>query len=117
MNWSYVADIIKAMGHPVRLRILSILCEGDENVGDLAREIGTPHASVSQQLAILRMRGLVSRRHEAGHAVYSMKVAGIRDMISCMRRYEAQAHPPASDTSSLSETPVETAVQSNGGTQ
>jgi DNA-binding transcriptional ArsR family regulator len=49
----------KAVGNPVRLRIVAALCEGEENVGGLAERLDLKQAIVSQQLRILRMSGLV----------------------------------------------------------
>jgi len=79
-----VARILKAMGHPIRLQIVAILCEEDTHVGAMAERIGSAQAVVSQQLGILRMRGLVSRRRDAGRAVYSLAEPRLRQLVGCM---------------------------------
>ncbi len=58
------AQICKALADPKRLLILNELRDGEKTVGDLAKSLELPQATVSQHLAILRQRALVySRRH------------------------------------------------------
>ncbi len=80
----HIAMILKALGHPVRLQIVALLCERDTHVKELAERIGAPQAAVSQQLSILRMRELVARRREAGLAVYSLAEPRLRTLVECM---------------------------------
>lgn len=86
MDWYNTADTLKALGHPVRLQIVAILCETDENVGNLAHTIGASPSAISQQLSILRMRGLVSRQYNDGYAIYTLEEPRLRDLIACMSR-------------------------------
>ena len=80
----HIATILKAMGHPIRLQIVALLCERDTHVNALADQIGAPQSAVSQQLGILRMRGLVARRRESGLAVYSLAEPRLRTLVECM---------------------------------
>ena len=79
-----LAEILKALAHPTRLGIIAALCEDDAHVGALALHLGVPQALVSQQLRILRMRRLVSKRTEQGKAVYSLREQRLRQLISCL---------------------------------
>ena len=63
-----LSGILKSLAHPVRLRIVSVLCLNDERVGDLADLLGEKQAIISQKLRILRMRGLVFVRKGEGVA-------------------------------------------------
>ena len=60
-----VVDSLKALAHPVRLRIMQALTGTERNVGEIddAAEIGQP--TLSQQLAVLRNVGLVKTRKDA----------------------------------------------------
>ena len=49
-----VSEVLKAVAHPLRIRIVAILAEKDENVTALAETLEAPQAIVSQQLRILR---------------------------------------------------------------
>jgi DNA-binding transcriptional ArsR family regulator len=53
-----LAEMLRALGHPLRLRIVSLLCKKDRRVIELIQVLGAPQAIVSQQLRILRMSGL-----------------------------------------------------------
>lgn len=78
------AEVLKAVGHPLRLRIVAILCEEEQNVTDLALKLGVQQAIVSQQLRILRMRGLTGVTRKNGHATYWIAEPHLRDLVRCM---------------------------------
>jgi DNA-binding transcriptional ArsR family regulator len=117
VNWANLADIIKTVGHPVRLQIVAILCQRDENVGALAKQVGVRHSSISQQLSILRMRGLVSRRHVSGHAVYTLEEPGLRSLIACMMQSSFRRLKSVDSTGVFSESQHNTASNGQGGNQ
>lgn len=74
MSWDLhrlKAEFFKALGHPVRLAILDTLREGERSVGQLAEALGLEQPHVSQQLAILRQKGLVMARKEGNMVYYS----------------------------------------------
>ena len=79
-----VVEILKAMGHPVRLRLVALLCDGEHNVGSLAESLGVPQTTVSQQLRILRMSGLVSVTRTGGFGIYRLAEPKLRTLISCL---------------------------------
>jgi ArsR family transcriptional regulator len=79
-----VVDVLKAVAHPVRLRIVAVLREGERNVNGLADLLGTNQAIVSQQLRILRMCGLVEVTREGGFAVYRLAEPHLDDLLRCM---------------------------------
>ena len=78
------AEILKAIGHPLRLRILSLLAAEAEHVKGIATRLGTPPAVVSQQLRILRSAGLVSASTRSGHAYYRIIEPQLRSMLHCV---------------------------------
>ncbi|HVB78061.1 MAG TPA: metalloregulator ArsR/SmtB family transcription factor [Candidatus Nitrosotalea sp.] len=65
----FKADLFKALGHPARIRILELLRDGEKNVSELQLGLGIEGSTVSQQLAILRMKNLVQTR-KAGTQIY-----------------------------------------------
>jgi ArsR family transcriptional regulator len=82
----HCAEILKAVAHPIRLRIVAILCQGPENVTGLAERLGESQAIVSQQLRILRMKGLVAAERENGFAEYRLLEANLRDLVGTMEK-------------------------------
>ena len=81
-----VADVLRAVAHPLRLRIVALLCAGERHVNALAAELAAPQAIVSQQLRVLRARGLVAATRENGFARYRLAEPALRDLVCCMER-------------------------------
>ena len=81
-----IAEVLKALAHPIRLRIIAILREGDEHVNAMAERLGVPQPIVSQQLRILRMRGLVDAVRANGLAVYHLAEPRLSQIIECMEQ-------------------------------
>lgn len=79
-----IAQILKALGHPVRLRIVALLVREELHVGALSEVLELPQAVVSQQLGILRMRGLVESTRDQGRAVYHIMEFRLRDLVACL---------------------------------
>ena len=85
---SHVAEVLKAVAHPLRLRIVASLCEAQANVGDLAERLGATQAIVSQQLRILRSHGLVAATRAGGFARYRLVERNLRGLVRCMEKCE-----------------------------
>jgi len=81
---SHVAEVLKAVAHPLRLRIVATLCRGEENVTALAEKVGATQAIVSQQLRILRSHGLVAASRTGGFARYRLVEQNLRGLVRCM---------------------------------
>jgi DNA-binding transcriptional ArsR family regulator len=64
-----LAKFYRGLGDPTRLRILEHLLDGEKNVGELVRLLGSPQGRVSSHLACLRQCGFVGVRNE-GRLVY-----------------------------------------------
>ncbi len=85
-DWSAPAEVLKAMGHPLRLQIIAILCRGDMCVTDLMDRLGVPQPTVSQHLRLLRMNGLVDFTREGGFKRYRLVKKGLPDLVRCLIR-------------------------------
>ncbi len=88
-----VASLFKAMGHDGRLTILCHLRSGEKNVSELEALLSSRQAIVSQQLARLRMEGLVVARREGQTIHYRLadaRVAAILDLLARYARAEMQ---------------------------
>lgn len=79
-----VAEILKAVAHPLRLRILAVLCDEEVHVNALAERLGARQAVISQQLRILRMRGLVAVSRSGGFARYRILEPRLRQLVDCV---------------------------------
>ena len=63
------AEVCKTLGSPVRIEILNALRDGEKTVGRLSEELEIRQANVSQHLAVLRQRQVVTTRKE-GTSIY-----------------------------------------------
>jgi len=59
-----IAVRLKAMGNPIRLKILHALEDGELSVGQIANRVGSSQANASKQVGVLRGAGLVDSRLE-----------------------------------------------------
>ncbi len=84
-----IAEILKAVAHPLRLGIIGVLCKGEQHVNGIAERLGVAQPLVSQALRILRMRGLVSATRRGGFARYRLQERALRDLMRCMERCSA----------------------------
>ena len=64
------ADLFRVMSAPMRLRIISALCNGEKNVGELLAEIDTTQPNMSQHLNTLYQAGVLGKRREGVQIFY-----------------------------------------------
>ncbi len=81
---AHLADILKALAHPERLRIVAALAEQEQTVTGLAERLGLPQAVVSQQLRSLRMSGRAAAVRQGGFARYRLAEPRLRDLLACL---------------------------------
>src|SRR3989338_1598955 len=66
------AQVCSVLSNPKRLEIINLLRENEKTVGDLAKKTGLTKANVSQQIAILRHKGLLLARREGQYIYYRL---------------------------------------------
>ena len=76
---------IKAMSHPLRLKILCALGDQEVSVQDIVTMVGTSQSNISQHLAILRDKGILMSRKDANRVYYRVGDARTLALISMMR--------------------------------
>jgi DNA-binding transcriptional ArsR family regulator len=69
----FKAEFFKALAHPLRIRILDSLRTGEAGVNELCGRLGVEQSTLSQQLAVLRTRDIVSARKSGSNVFYSVK--------------------------------------------
>lgn len=82
----FKADFFKALAHPLRIRILELLSEGDKSVNELQSLIGSEGSAVSQQLAILRSKNVVYGTKYGNKVMYSLQDPMIIELLSVARQ-------------------------------
>jgi DNA-binding transcriptional ArsR family regulator len=80
------AEFFKTLGHPARIRVLELLSEREQSVGEMLPEVGVEATSLSQQLAVLRRAGLVTSRKEGSTVYYSLTSPQVAELLAVARR-------------------------------
>jgi len=82
----FKADFFRALGNPVRIRLLEELGEQERGVNELQRTLDVPQSVISQHLAILRGHHLVRAEKRGASVIYSLRDPLILDLLSTARR-------------------------------
>ena len=90
----YIASrSLKAMGHPLRLKILCILAGVTEtSVQDLVDLVGTSQSNISQHLSILRDKGILASRKDANNVFYRIGDEKILALMGTVREAFCSDH-------------------------
>lgn len=85
------SQAIKAISHPLRLKILCVL--GDQKIGvqDIVEQVGTSQSNISQHLAILRDKGILSARKDANRVYYCIGDLRTLKLVSLVREVFCRA--------------------------
>ncbi|MFP3916097.1 MAG: ArsR/SmtB family transcription factor [Actinomycetota bacterium] len=90
------ASVCKGLADPKRLLIINALRNGERTVSQLCEELDLPQANVSQHLATLREKGLVTVRKDGQWAHYSLTSPKIIQAMDLLREVMGeQLGPPA----------------------
>lgn len=86
------ARSLRAIGHPLRLKILCVLGDQEISVQDIVDTVGTSQSNISQHLAILRDKGVLRTRKDANRVFYRVGDVRVLQLIGMMR--EVFCGPP-----------------------
>ncbi len=75
---------LKAMSHPLRLKILCTLGDQEISVQEIVERVGTSQSNISQHLAILREKGILATRKDANRVYYRVGDARTLKLINMM---------------------------------
>jgi ArsR family transcriptional regulator len=81
------AAIFQALANPTRLQILEVLRDGELPVHAILSRVERDQANISQHLATLRQRGLVTNRKEGNQVFYSVRDPLLFEVLDLMRRF------------------------------
>lgn len=80
-----VSELLKSMAHPIRMKILCFLMDGEKNVGEIEKQFGSTISNISQHLTVLRKANIIARRKEANFMYYSLKDNGIEKLMLTLK--------------------------------
>jgi DNA-binding transcriptional ArsR family regulator len=84
--WQFKAEFFKALAHPLRVRILELLRNGPLSVTQIQAATGAPASSVSQQLAVLRGRDILTTERRGTTIIYSVPDAKLFELLDVALR-------------------------------
>ena len=79
------ARALKAISHPLRLKILCVVGPEEVCVQDIVDAVGTSQSNISQHLAILREKGVLATRKDANRVYYRVADRRTLQLIGMMR--------------------------------
>ena len=83
-DFSSEAEILKVLGHPIRLKIVAGLCSRECNVKHIWECLGLPQATVSQHLALLKNKGIIEGKREGVEVRYSVAHPLVKMIINIL---------------------------------
>lgn len=84
-NIEIAARSLKAIAHPLRLKILCVISDGEVCVQDIVEAVGTSQSNISQHLGILRDKDVLQTRKDANRVYYRVTDPRTLQLLVMMR--------------------------------
>jgi len=79
-----VAECLRALAHPHRLRMVQLLLQGDYTVGELAEECGLPSPMASEHLRLMQRCGFLASEKEGRRVYYRVVEPHLEAILKCV---------------------------------
>ncbi|MEO5362753.1 MAG: metalloregulator ArsR/SmtB family transcription factor [Magnetococcus sp. DMHC-8] len=93
-NIEKVARCMKALAHPLRLKVIVALNDQELSVQELVEAVGTTQSNVSQHLTIMRDKHILSSRRDANQVFYRVGDCKVLDLVALTRTIFCTPTPP-----------------------
>jgi len=80
------AECLRVLGHPVRLRIVDILMQGEFPVSEVAELCGVQAHQISEHMRLLQGRGLLGSRRDGRVVYYRVADPRLPALLNCVRK-------------------------------
>ena len=80
----HAAEVLKAIAHPVRLQIVELLQAEEMCVGDIAEALGGKQAITSQQLNMMKDKGVLGCRRDGAKVYYRIEDRSVIRLLHCI---------------------------------
>ncbi|MBF0584028.1 MAG: winged helix-turn-helix transcriptional regulator [Magnetococcales bacterium] len=84
---------MKALSHPLRLKVIVALNDQELSVQELVEAVGTTQSNVSQHLTIMRDKQILSSRRDANQVFYRVGDCKVLDLVALTRTIFCNATP------------------------
>lgn len=85
-NIEKAARCMKALAHPLRLKVIASLGESELSVQELVEAVGTTQSNVSQHLTIMRDKNILASRRVANQVFYRVGDCKVLDLVSLTKK-------------------------------
>ena len=86
IQYEKVGEILKALAHPARLRIVIGLLKDECNVAQIQKVLRLPQSTISQHLKILKNAGIIKGRREGTKTCYRVVDARVRKIVEIIKK-------------------------------
>lgn len=80
------AAIAHALSHPVRIEIVTLLCEAELTVSEITKKLARPQANISQHLALLREVNLVEATRDGMSVEYRLSTSAAKNLLELLNQ-------------------------------
>ena len=85
-RYELLAPIIKALSHPLRLRLIDLLKEGPRNVSSLSKSSQSEISVVSRHLSILKQAGIIDKQSKGKEVFYNLLTPCVNRFLCCVEQ-------------------------------
>ncbi len=82
----FQADVVKALGHPLRIEIVIYLKSKARPVSEIIEHFGVDASNVSRHLAILKRAGILGASKKGLNVFYQVTMPCVPDFLNCIRK-------------------------------
>jgi len=86
LSYEEASDILKALAHPARLKIVVGLLKDECNVAQIQRVLGLPQSTISQHLRVLKNADIIKGRREGTKTCYRVIDVRARKIVEIIKR-------------------------------
>jgi len=86
VNYEKVSEILKALAHPARLKMVVGLLKNECNVAQIQKVLGLPQSTISQHLRILKNADIIKGRREGTKTCYRVIDVRVRKIVKIIKR-------------------------------
>jgi DNA-binding transcriptional ArsR family regulator len=80
----HAAEVLKTVAHPLRLQIVELLREGERSVGEIVEALGEKQAVTSQQLNLMKDKGVLASRRDGARVYYRILNPNAVRVLDCV---------------------------------
>lgn len=85
-NLEEAADCLKTLAHPVRLRMVQLMLQGEFTVGELAAACEIPSHMASEHLRMMQHCGFLNRRQQGRRMYYQVSEPAVERIMNCIEK-------------------------------